>query len=373
MSTPRPARRARTLAALAALAVAVAVAVPAQAQTLLGVYYGNQGWKMDQVRAMEAWQGKRHAVVNVFTDWCNRTKTLDNLFKQQLPNVWASGNVPLVTWEPYLCSPAATPADVEVRAARGDYDVYVNAWADRMKAFVSGPDGMLGTGDDRRVYIRLAHEMNGNWYPWSATDGSAMPAHYIEMWRRVRAIFTGKQLDARTVQWIWAVNHEDVGPWRAEDYYPGPEHIDWIGIDGYNWGTSQSWSSWRTPHEVFGGMIERLRALTAAKPLALTETASSSATPGGPNVAAKSQWISEFFAYAASDATGARMVVWFNEDKETDWAVFGGSAGDETYRSGRTSYKAYKAFRLGVHAPALVGPSAGNPRLLGDAEFAGAP
>ena len=25
------------------------------------------------------------------------------------------------------------------------------------------------------------------------------------------------------------------------------------------------------------------------------------------------------------------MIVWFNEDKETDWAVFGGTNGDETY------------------------------------------
>ena len=369
MSTPRPIRRATTLAVLAAL---VAAAAPAQAQTLLGVYYGNQGWKMDQVRAMEAWQGKRHAVVNVFTDWCSRTKTLDNLFKQQLPNVWASGNVPLVTWEPYLCSPAATPADVEVRAARGDYDAYVGTWATRLRAFVSGPNGHLGDDDDRRVYLRLAHEMNGDWYPWGAAVGNNSPGDYVRMWLRVRAMFAQQGLDARTVQWIWAVNHEDVGSWRAEDYYPGDAHVDWIGIDGYNWGTSQSWSSWRTPQEVFATMIARLRALPSTKPLALTETASSTATTGGPNVAAKSQWIGDFFAYATSSA-GARMVVWFNEDKETDWAVFGGSAGDETYRSGRTGYKAYKAYRMGVQPGTLVGPTAGHPRLLGDAAFAGQP
>ena len=107
-------------AALAIVAIHFTAGAHAQGQALLGVYYGNQGWKMDQVRAMEAWQGKKHAVVNLFTDWCYRTKTLDNLFKQQLPNIWANGNVPVVSWEPYLCSPTATPNDVEVRAARGD-------------------------------------------------------------------------------------------------------------------------------------------------------------------------------------------------------------------------------------------------------------
>ena len=166
----------RSLGRLARMAVAL-VAIPfavgahAQGQALLGVYYGNQGWDMDQVRAMEAWQGKRHAVVNLFTDWCSRGKSLDNLFKQQLPNIWANGNVPVVTWEPFLCSAAATPTDVMARVAKGEYDVYLKAWADRMKAFVSGPDGRLGTDDDRRAYIRLAHEMNGNWYPWGAPLG----------------------------------------------------------------------------------------------------------------------------------------------------------------------------------------------------------
>jgi beta-mannanase len=174
--------------------LALPLAATAQGQALLGVYYGNQGWKMDQVRAMEAWQGKRHAVVNLFTDWCNRSKNIDNLFKQQLPGIWASGNVPVISWEPYLCSPAATPADVTARASKGEYDAYLNTWADRMKAFISGPDGSLGTADDRRVYIRLAHEMNGDWYPWSAATGSNSTAQYVLMWQRVRGVFWQKGL-----------------------------------------------------------------------------------------------------------------------------------------------------------------------------------
>jgi beta-mannanase len=357
--------------ALAIIGIHVAAAAQAQGQALLGVYYGNQGWKMDQVRAMEAWQGKRHAVVNLFTDWCNRTKTLDNLFKQQLPNIWANGNVPVVSWEPYLCSPAATPNDVEARAARGEYDAYLGAWAERMKAFLSGPDGSLGTADDRRVYIRLAHEMNGNWYPWGAADGGGSALDYILMWQRVRGIFWQKGLDKLTVQWVWTVNHEDVGPLRAEDYYPGDAYVDWVGIDGYNWGASQSWSSWRTPEEVFAPMVARLREFTA-RPLALTETASTTAAPGKVDIAAKSLWISQLFAYATAASTGARMIVWFNEDKEADWAVFGGANGDETYRTGRTSYKAYTSYRAAAKSSALLSSSQADPHLLTDEFFAGA-
>ena len=237
-----------------------------------------------------------------------------------------------------------------------------------MKAFISGPDGTLGTADDRRVYIRLAHEMNGNWHPWSAATGSGSAAHYVLMWQRVRGVFWQGGLNSSGAQWIWAVNHEDVGPVTAESYYPGDADVDWIGIDGDNWCTRQSWSAWRTPREIFGTMTARLRALTAL-PLALTKTASSSAKPGTIDVGPKSAWITQFFDYAA--VSGARRVIWFNEDKETDWAVFGGSNGDESYRSGRFSYKAYGAYRRAAQAPGLLSANPADPRLIADALYFG--
>ena len=43
-------------------------------------------------------------------------------------------------------------------------------------------------------------------------------------------------------------------------------------------------------------MTTRLRAMTTL-PLALTETASTTARPGAVDVAAKSAWITQFFAY----------------------------------------------------------------------------
>ena len=45
--------------------------------------------------------------------------------------------------------------------AAGTYDSYVVSVASQIKSFLSGPDGVYGTSDDRRIYIRLAHEMNG--------------------------------------------------------------------------------------------------------------------------------------------------------------------------------------------------------------------
>jgi len=282
---------------------------PAAAATsggaLLGVYYGNQGWNMGQVQALEAWQGKRDAVINLYTNWDSSAHTMSNLFGQQLPVIWANHNVPMITWQPSTGS--NTPNTVDALAATGFYDGYLTTWAADLKAFLAGPDKVYGTGDDRRAYLRLAHEANGNWYPWSPADSSNTASDYVAMWRHVHALFGGVGLDAAHVQWVWAVNNTDVGSTTAEQLYPGNNYVDWVALDGYNWGASQSWSSWQSPNQVFEAMIGRLRLLTAsAIPLAITEVATTSNTTTGTSIAAKSAWISSFYSYSLSN--GARMV-----------------------------------------------------------------
>jgi mannan endo-1,4-beta-mannosidase len=330
---------------------------------LLGIYSANQGWNMEQVQALENWQGKKHAVINLFTNWTNNSQTISNLFNQQLLNIWHNHNVPLVTWEPF--TGITTPDDIEVRIANGEYDAYINNWADNMKMFLSGADAVYGTTDDRRVYLRFAHEMNGNWYPWSASVGNNSPIDYINMWQHVKTIFDGKGMDATRLQWVWSVNNSDVGGFIAEQFYPGDAYVDWIAVDGYNWGTSNNWSSWKTPQQIYSGMIDRLRKLTN-KPLAITEFAS---TTAGGGIAGKSQWLKDAFDYFAT--TKVKMAVSFNQDKETDWGIFGDNGGDSTYEYNPRSYKAYGIYKNAIASGNIIPSTPTNLRLLTDAQFAG--
>ncbi len=64
------------------------------------------------------------------------------------------------------------------------------------------------------------------------------------------------------------------------------------------------------------------------------------------------------------------MMVWFNEDKATDWAMFGGTGGDGTFKFGRTSYITYASYKTAVGAY-TTGADTTNPRLLADAQLAG--
>lgn len=327
---------------------------------LLGTYYGNQGWAMDSVRALETWQGSKNAIVNLFTNWDNTPQTIDNLFKQQLPNIWNNQNIPMVTWEPQF-STLSTPDNIEVQIAQGNFDGYVKNWASRMKVFLGGTDGIYGNTDDRRAYLRLGHEMNGNWYAWSAAKGNNSPNDFVQMWRRVKDIFSGQGLDSNHLQWVWAVNNTDVGNFRAESFYPGHTYVDWMAIDGYNWGTSQTWSSWQSPAQVFGNMISRLKVLSN-KPIAITEFSSSSV--GGD----KLTWMTQAFQYFSQQ--GIKMAVSFNQDKETDWAIFGGRNGDISYTYKNQTYKAYSSYKSAIKTY-TYGSNIKLSKLITDSNFAG--
>ena len=359
---------------------------------LLGVYYS----PVTHVDAMEDWQGKKHAVVNIFTSWCDEASYIDNFFEVQLINLWENGNVPMITWKPNVgCGDVnnplhPTPDDVEVRAADGEYNVYLRSWAEHLKTFLAGDDGVYGganISDDRRVYLRLGHEMNGDWYEWGApatVPGNAdnLATDYIDMWKFVKDSFDSKNLNANHVQWVWSVNNEDFPMTNmAEQYYPGDDYVDWVAIDGYNRGGSGG-STWKTPQQVFNDMAYRLRAYP--KPLAITEVGSTSTDTAGMvgNVGAKADWITTFFNEAVRN-NDVKMVVWFNEDKVdtddtgqpilNDWAVYSGAYGDGIHYHLPTlpAHKTYSTYRTAVATNNFVSSDVANPRLLTDAQFKG--
>jgi len=334
-----------------------------EANALLGIYYGTEGWEMYKVKDLEIWQGKKNAIVNLFTNW--DIKQMNLLFTYQLPNIWNNKNIPMITWEPYVGG--NTPSDIEVRIANGEYDEYINKWADKMKKFLSGPDKIYNNDDDCRVYIRLAHEMNGNWYPWSASYGNNSPTDYINMWRRVVNKFRAKGIDSNHIQWMWTVNNYDIGDFPAEQYYPGDDYVDWIGISGYNWGEEFIWSNWSTPEETFDHMVFRMRNLSN-KPLAIAESASSSITNMGSSVEAKSEWITKFFNYIIKK--DIKMVIWFNKDKESDWAIFGGIKGDDTFK-GVSIYNVYTAYKTAINKENFISSDDNNQHLISDSIFTG--
>lgn len=330
----------------------LAQTLPGTSCLILGIH-PNPGtmpdWtKLDQ---LELWQTKKNASLTIYS--ATVTKYLDYTFGQ-LETTWNRGSIPSLSLEFWSENPDNTT--IETRIAQGELDGYFADFRSRLMAYTAGPDQRLNTRDDRRIYLRPAHEANGNWYGWSGNSEA-----YIYAWRRMHGIvnpgFSKSQL-----QWIWSVNNTDQGGITAESYYPGDIYVDWLGIDGYNWGKSFEWGDWNSPNSIFDSMLARLRVLSPNKPVSINEV-SSTTTPNG--IVAKNQWITTMFDYAHQK--NIRMLSWFSEDKETDWAIFGGKNGDTTYQG----QKVYSNYATAVKDRRVIGSSHDNPRILTDRQFDG--
>ena len=250
-----------------------------------------------------------------YTPWEN---VGDREFSATLSDAAASrGAVPLVTWEPFdWVGGTDQPKYALSTIIAGDHDAYIRQWAQGAAAW------------GKPFYLRWAHEMNGNWYPWSPGVNGNTHAEYVSAWKHIHDIF--QEEGATNVRWVWGPNVR-VGDEKFADLYPGDAYVDWVGIDGYNWGTSETWSRWQTFTEVFGPTYDELTALTN-KPMMIAETASAEA--GGD----KAAWIRQgLLGDVPSRFPRVRAVIWFNEDKETDWRVNSSAASLGAYREAAAS------------------------------------
>jgi len=167
--------------------------------------------------------------------------------------------------------------------------------------------------------------MNGNWSPWGDGVNGNTPADYIAAYRHVYDLFA--RVGADNVTWVWTPNVTSPGENPISDFYPGDAYVDWVGMDGYNWGTTQSWgSTWQTPSQVFGPTLTELQQLTT-RPIIIDETAS--AEQGGN----KAQWIKQFFSLLAANKA-IKAFVWFNFNKETDWCIESSSSAQAAFSTG---------------------------------------
>lgn len=190
---------------------------------------------MTQTNKMEAWVGSNFSfsVSHFFSEMCPAmSSSLDwftNVYvHDHLLNIWNNGKIPLFTWQP-ACYGQGLPVLANIPAGSQtttpntfikefplkQQDAYLTKVATEIEKYISGPDGQYATADDRRLYIRLGHEMNGNYYQWDVMANSQIvPADYIAFWRYTRRFFdtflgNNTNIIRRQVQWVWCPNNFD--------------------------------------------------------------------------------------------------------------------------------------------------------------------
>lgn len=271
----------------------------------VGVFIADAPTRAD-IENFEKNFGRKPALVLLFIDW-NRF-----IAAPVIDAISEEGISPVITWEPWFLpsKEGVNPDDI----LSGKYDEYIHDFAERLRPVKT------------TVYIRFAHEANGNWYPWSdqKTWGKGK---YAAVYQYVRKVF--ERGGASRVRWIFSINAENVPSDNTyTQYYPGDEFVDYVGVDGYNWGITQSWSKWRSFEEIFipiyRDVVKRYR-----KPVMVTEVAT--ASKGGD----KTRWIRQAMQ-ALKRMKEIRAVIFFNQDKEADWGFSAGSHPAEEFRAGLT-------------------------------------
>jgi len=235
----------------------------------------------------QASYGKKPGLILTFLDW---GKYPD---EGMVRAVSGRGVSLMVTWEPWV---ASTQAGIDYDAfLAGKDDAYIRAFALKMKA--------LG----QPVFLRFAHEMNGDWYPWSCVRIS--PEKYQKLWFHARRIFD--QVEAGNVRWVFSLNSENVPLGNDAAFcYPGDRYVDYIGLDGYNWGTTRTGSRWQSFNDIFFRSYKNV--LHYKKPVILSEFSSTSS--GGD----KALWIEKALCDIRR-MSAVKGFILFNVDKETDW------------------------------------------------------
>jgi Glycosyl hydrolase family 26 len=230
--------------------------------------------------------------------------------------VRSRGAMPVISWGAWA-GQAHDPAWTLETILRGTYDAYLHEWT-RDVARWGHP-----------IYVILNSEMNGTWYPWSPGVNGSTASEFVQTWRHTVDI--ARSEGATNIRWVWCPNADNVGELTPfSEVYPGDDYLDWVCLDGYNWGNSQSWSRWQRIEEVFKLSIEEIRAITD-KPLLIGETAASEY--GGD----KAAWITESFQNLTTDLPDIEALIWFNTIKETDWRVNSSPASLEAFRAVVTS------------------------------------
>lgn len=296
---------------------------PPESGAYLGVYQPPAPFEISALDSYSRYSDKKPAILMWYQPWDKKQPR--EFDPAAVVAVYQRGAIPMVTWEPWnpgkdankLQDPANQPTYRLKNIINGKFDGYIRRFARSVKS-VRGP-----------VMIRLMHEMNGDWYPWSGTANGNRPKEFVKAWRHVHDLF--KKEGATNVTWVWSINHESspAGSYNSYSvYYPGDAYVDWVSISGFNWGTSSPGTRWHTLTYWYAKPMAYLK--STGKPIVVSEFAT--VEQGGD----KGAWIRDAYKRFRTDYPAVKAVIYYNK---REWQ--GGAIQDWRINTSKSSREAY--------------------------------
>lgn len=184
---------------------------------------------------------------------------------------------------------------------RGDFDTDLRAWGRAAQNF--------GTP----LLVEWGTEVNGQWFSWNGrwNGGPTLgPERFREAYRHI--VQTIRSVGADNLTWVWHVDAYDdpAAEWnRLENYYPGDDVVDWIGVSVYG-AQEPTENNSQTFADGMDAVMPRLLRLAPTKPVVVAEFG---VTAGNPGVNAV-QWAEAALTdLLANRWPAVRGFSWWNE------------------------------------------------------------
>jgi len=269
--------------------------LPPESLSYLGVYEPGAPPGYGSVSAFARMAGRPPNLVGYYSGWAEPFNT------SFADLVHRHGATPYIQIDPTLATVSAIAA--------GTYDdSYLRPYADSVRDF------------GHPVVIGFGHEMNAKWYSWGYKHVRA--STFVAAWRHIVTLFNSE--GAKNVTWLWTINQNQPGTGKIAWWWPGPKFVTWVGIDGYYYRPSDTFSN------VFGSTIQDVRLITD-KPILLSETAiSPKATP---------QFVKIANLFTGVQRDKVLGLVWFDKDQKNDgyrhqdWRIEGNFPAVEEFSS----------------------------------------
>jgi hypothetical protein len=202
------------------------------------------------------------------------------------------------------------------RILEGALDADLRSWARSARDFKSP------------LFVEFGTEVNGRWFPWNgwwngkgqsgrygdpaSADG---PERFRDAYRRIIRTMRGE--GAANILWVFHVNCGDYprADWnRLENYYPGDDYIDCLGVSVYGAQTplEEDWPEFR---QMMDEVYPRLVALSPAKPIMVLEFAVCRSNPRGDQAEWAERALSDLVQHRWPKLIG---LSWWNEAWQND-------------------------------------------------------
>jgi len=265
---------------------------------LLGIYDNHYKKSFEHILALEDSLQFNLPFIQLYTAWGD--KEAERFPVKYAKAIYDLGSVPFITWEPWLndfdreehkLAPKNDPnKNGLIDIVNGDYDFYIEKWAHDVKKF------------NKIVFIRLGHEMNDPYrYPWGPQNNK--PEDFIAAWQHVVNKF--KDLKVDNAVWVWSPHPAYL---MYNEYYPGDDFVDWVGVGALNYGTVALWSKWWSFDEIFGNYYDWLAAFN--KPIVITEFGSLAV--GGQ----RDKWYEQALTNIPQKYPSLKALLFYNNDND---------------------------------------------------------